>query len=52
MKSMAFGGRAVAVEVFPDITELVDGQHQRHLFKVDKDSVPNLKTGYLVKHSS
>jgi len=42
MKDMAFGGSATAVEVFPAHRNLVDGQHQRHLWKVDHSSVPNL----------
>lgn len=45
IKSIAFGGRAVAVEVFPDQTELVDGQNHRHLWLMEKEAVPNLKTG-------
>jgi len=45
MKDMAFGGTATAVEVFPAHRHLVDGQHQRHLWRVDADHVPNLHTG-------
>jgi hypothetical protein len=47
MKCMAFGAPVVAVEVFPSSEDLVDGQNQRHLWKVDKSNIPNLKTGYL-----
>jgi hypothetical protein len=49
MKCVAFGGTSVAVEVFPSHRDLVDGQHQRHLWKVNRDSVPNLFTGHMVK---
>jgi hypothetical protein len=31
IKCMAFGGPALAVEVFPSASELVDGENQRHL---------------------
>jgi len=47
MKNIAFGGDSVAIEVFPIQNDLVDGQNQRHLWLMDYDSVPNLKTGYL-----
>jgi hypothetical protein len=43
MKCMAFGGPATAVEIFPAARDLIDGQNQRHLWQVDKDSVPNLR---------
>lgn len=42
MKCVVFGGRATAVEVFPDVRELVDGQNQRHLWRVERDVFPNL----------
>lgn len=43
MKCMAFGGPGVAIEVFPAARDLIDGQNQRHLWRVEYDSVPNLK---------
>lgn len=42
MKCVAFGGRATAIEVFPDSRDLVDGENQRHLWEMDKAIVPNL----------
>jgi hypothetical protein len=45
IKNMAFGGDATAIEVFPSHVNLVDGQHQRHLWQVDENTVPNLRTG-------
>jgi hypothetical protein len=45
MKSMAFGGDTAAVEVFPRQADLVDGQNQRHLWRVEAESVPNLRNG-------
>lgn len=51
MKCSAFGAPAVAVEIFPAMSDLVDGQHQRHLFMVDGDGLPNLKTGEKIIHS-
>lgn len=47
IKCLAFGGRSVAIEIFPDTVDLVDGQNQRHLWLVDKDGVPNLRNGHL-----
>lgn len=52
MKSMTFGGPATSIEVFPAASQLVDGQNHRHLWLVDSETVPNLKTGYLVKHET
>lgn len=49
IKSLAFGGSAVAVEIFPRHIDLVDGQHQRHLWCVEPDTVPNLRNGYMVE---
>lgn len=49
IKFMAFGGPKTAVEVFPAASDLVDGQNQRHLWCVDAEVVPNLKTGHLVE---
>lgn len=49
IKSLAFGGSAVAVEIYPRQEELVDGQHQRHLWCVEPETVPNLKTGHMVE---
>lgn len=43
MKCLAFGGPAWAVEVFPAAKELVDGQNQRHLWRVERGDVPNLR---------
>lgn len=40
MKCIAFGGDAVALEIFPKQRDLVDGQNQRHLWKVEKDELP------------
>jgi len=50
MKDMAFGGSTTAVEVFPAHRHLVDGEHQRHLWRVESDTVPNLHTGQGVCH--
>jgi hypothetical protein len=48
MKSLAFGGAERAVEVFPRSSDLVDGQNQRHLWRVPEGfEVPNLRTGRL-----
>ncbi len=52
MKSLAFGGPATAIEVFPAAVDLVDGQNQRHLWLVEHESVPNLRTGHLVRHEA
>jgi hypothetical protein len=43
MKCLAFGAQATAVEVFPASHDLVDGQHQRHLSRVERSTVPNLR---------
>lgn len=48
IKNQAFGGAAVVVEVFPANRDLIDGQHQRHLWEVNPEGVPNLATGHLV----
>jgi hypothetical protein len=42
IKCIAFGGPATAVEILPSSRDLIDGQNQRHLWKVERDSVPNL----------
>tara|TARA_B100000929_G_C15491541_1_gene414604 strand:- start:1194 stop:1487 length:294 start_codon:yes stop_codon:yes gene_type:complete len=49
IKSLAFGGSAVAVEIYPRQSDLVDGQHQRHLWCVQPETVPNLRTGLMVE---
>ena len=43
MKSIAFGGPAAAIEIFPAMRDLVDGANQRHLWKVDPKTIPNLR---------
>ncbi len=43
MKSLAFSGPATAIEVYPAARDLVDGANQRHLWRVERDSVPNLR---------
>ena len=46
MKCLAFGGDQIAVEIFPKMEQLIDGQNYRHLWLVpDKLLVPNLRTG-------
>lgn len=45
IKCLAFGGDQWAIEVFPAARDLVDGQQQRHLWRVDRNLVPNLVTG-------
>jgi len=50
MKDLAFGGPATAVEVYPAHRDLVDGQHQRHLWRMDRENVPNLHTGERPAH--
>ena len=47
MKCLAFGGRATAIEVFPDSRKLVDGQNQRHLWLVDVKGFSELKNTVL-----
>jgi hypothetical protein len=41
MARMAWGQGALAVEIFPPGRELVDGQHQRHLWLVPADMAPS-----------
>ena len=43
IKSMMFGGSAYAVEIFPAMSDVVDGQNQRHLWWMDKNKLPNLR---------
>jgi len=45
MKCEAFGADRWAVEAFPAARNLVDGQNQRHLWAVERGSVPNLAEG-------
>ena len=47
MKCLAFGGRATAIEVFPDSRKLIDGQNQRHLWLVDVKGFSELKNTVL-----
>lgn len=50
IKNMAFGNEATAIEVFPSTSNLVDSQNQRHLWSMEDDAVPNLKTGFMVHY--
>lgn len=48
MKDMAFGRDETAIEIFPSSSNLVDGAHQRHLWRITNVvllQLPNLKTG-------
>lgn len=45
LKNMAFGTGALAVEIFPTADKLVDGQNQRHLWRVPAAILPCLKDG-------
>lgn len=48
MARMAWGQSALAIEIFPPGRELVDGQHQRHLWLVPdhlKPAFPSLQDG-------
>lgn len=44
LKDLAFGRHACAVEVFPSCLDVVDNNNHRHLWVVDRKSVPNLKS--------
>ena len=43
MKDIMFGNDQVAIEVFPTGQDLMDGSNIRHLWLMDRDSVPNLR---------
>jgi len=36
MKCLALRGSTIAIEVFPAMQSLVDGEHQRHLWEIDQ----------------
>jgi hypothetical protein len=40
LKCIAFGGDAIAIEIYPRQCDLFDGQNQRHLWKIEIDEFP------------
>jgi hypothetical protein len=43
IKNKYFGTEAYAIEIFPADEDVVDNNNHRHIWKVDKTIIPNLR---------